>query len=523
MEEYDVVVVGGGHNGLMVGAYLARAGLKVGVLEKQEDVGGGAYTAELTLPGFKHDIASSGHIFIQANPVILNDELKLKSKYGLKYIYQEKQVAMLYPDGRALVQYRDVARTCAAIEQFSPKDAEAYYNFYEWAKPLLNMLLAGYYIPPPSFGRLSSLLEENQMGRELLRAMMLSAADIAEEWFESEEVRILATKFPSELMISPFSKGTGVAFFILCPMWHTYGQAIPEGGSAGISWALARCLKDQGGVIRKSTEVKRIKVEAGCAAGVVLSTGEEVLARKAVVSNLNVKQLFLQLVGEEQLSSDFGRKVKRIKNSDYVGFKVDVALNEPPRYKVGGDVNETYWVHIVPSTMEGLYDFFEGIKRQPDTSAPMMVCATMDDPTRAPEGKHTLYLYHQEPFNLKGGMERWDAIKEEMADKMMAELREYTTNMGAENILKRCITSPYDFERRNLAWPHGDFCHIANFLDQLLGSRPIPGWGQYRTPIDRLYMCGPSTHPGMGVIGGGRAAVQIVMEDLGIDFEKVIS
>jgi len=154
---------------------------------------------------------------------------------------------------------------------------------------------------------------------------------------------------------------------------------------------------------------------------------------------------------------------------------------------------------------------------------PLLACPTLADPTRAPAGKHTLYLYHYAPYNLKdGGPAMWDEIKQKVADAVLETAREYTTNMGSENILGRWIASPLDLERTNPAWVAGDLVHVGVALSQYLSNRPMPGWGQYRTPIKNLYMCGASTHPGGSAAGGGRAAVQLLMEEMGIDFKQVI-
>ena len=175
--------------------------------------------------------------------------------------------------------------------------------------------------------------------------------------------------------------------------------------------------------------------------------------------------------------------------------------------------------------MEDYLRIFDGfVYGIPNTRMPLMGVATLVDPSRAPEGKHTLYLYHFEPYNLKdGGSAKWDEIKQEIADGILEAAQEHTTNLGDENILGRWIFSPLDFERYNPAWIAGDFLHMGSFLTQLFANRPLPGWGQYKTPVKKLYMCGPSTHPGGGASGGGRAAVQAIMEDLGIDFKKVIA
>ena len=166
MAEYDVVVAGAGHHGLIVAAYAAKAGLKVGVVEARDFVGGGAVTREVTLPGFKSDLAATMHLWIRFNPLIRNDELGLVSKYGLRYVpLPEIQLAVVFPDDRALIFYPDIDKTCASIEKFSKKDAKAYRGFYEWSSGLMEILLAGSFSPPPPFGALMSMLEQSEQGR----------------------------------------------------------------------------------------------------------------------------------------------------------------------------------------------------------------------------------------------------------------------------------------------------------------------------------------------------------------------
>jgi len=273
-----------------------------------------------------------------------------------------------------------------------------------------------------------------------------------------------------------------------------------------------------------SSSIKAIKVEGEEAKGVILDSGEEILADKAVISNLNAKQLFLDMLGPELLPEGFQGKIKRLKASTFQGMLQALALNEAPRYKAGGDVNKAGMVEISPFLEDYLRTFDEFRYGIPSAIMPMMVVATLFDSTRAPQGRHTMYLYHYEPYDLKdGGAAKWDAIRQEVADGILETLRKYTTNMGPENILGRWMHTPLDYERTNPAFIHGDIGQIGPQITQFFGNRPLPGWGKYRTPVKKLYMCGSSTHPGGAVTGGGRAAVQVVMEDLGIDFRKVIA
>ena len=521
-KSYDVVIAGGGHNGLIVAAYFAKAGLSVCVVERQDKVGGGAITREWTLPGFKHDMASLIHMTIQANPLIHRDELGLQAKYGLKYIFPDPACAVLFPDHRALVLYQDMGKTCESIAQFSKKDAETYPRFCEHAKMILKAGAVSMFSPPAPFGRMVSFMDSSEAGREYLRTILASTWDLAREWFESEQMRIALARFASEVMIGPREKGTGVYMFGF-PHFQTWKVAIPQGGSGALSDSLAACIQDLGGTIMVSSPIKSIRVEKGEAKGVILETGEELVAKKAVVSNLNVKQLFLQMVKPEDLPPDFPKKAGRIQQSMFMALNQAVALNEAPKYKAGKAVDECFFVEISPFEEEFLRIFEEYSYGIPSTRMPLLGVATLADPTRAPSGKHTLYLYHYEPYSLKdGGPTRWDEMKEKVADGIMETLREYCTNMGPENVLGRYLFSPYDIEQYNPAMNQGDIMHIGAYLNQYFSNRPLQGWGHYKSPIKRLYLCGASTHPGAGITGGGRAATEAIMEDLGMDFRKVI-
>jgi len=336
-------------------------------------------------------------------------------------------------------------------------------------------------------------------------------------------VKIAITRFASEAWVAPLEKATGINTFGFAPLLHTWGAAFPEGGSGVVTQALEAFIRDNGGTIRLLSTVKGIKIEDGGAKRVVLDTGEEITAKRAIVSNLNVQQLFLDLLKPGELPPGFVEKVRNIRHISFTALNQAVALNEAPKWKAGEVVDKTWFVEITPF-MEGyLRTFDDYVYGIPNATMPLLACPTLADPTRAPEGKHTLYLYHYAPYNLKdGGPARWDEIKQEVADAVLETAREYTTNMSSENILGRWIASPLDLERTNPAWVAGDLVHVGVALSQYLSNRPMPGWGQYRTPIKNLYMCGASTHPGGSAAGGGRAAVQLIMEELGIDFKQVI-
>ncbi|MBW2144317.1 MAG: NAD(P)/FAD-dependent oxidoreductase [Deltaproteobacteria bacterium] len=521
-KKHEVVIIGGGHNGLTVAGYLAKAGVDVCIAEALSEVGGCVISPELAAPGFKTDICSIWHGFIQPNPLILNDELELKAKFGLEYVGSENQFSVLFPDDRYITLYRDVDKTCQSIAKFSEHDADAYRRFYDWSGKLLGMLTQGMYNPPAPFGSLVALLDQSDEGRDLLRSLMISGIDICDDWFESPELKSALTKFSAENLVSPRAKGTGFVLFVFIPLTHKYGGAIPKGGSGALSEAMERCILHHGGTIYTNSPVERVIVSGGEANGVVLKNGEEIMATKAVISNLNAKQI-PELVGKENVPEKYAWNLKNLRFSAFSAFGQGYALNEVPIYKAGGEINESFFVEFATSPYEKFLRIFDDMEYgYHSVEIPGVCCQTSLDPTRAPEGKHTLDLFHYIPYNLaNGGPERWDEIREEVADNILATLQKHTTNMGSDNIIGRALETPLDLERRNPAMMNGDYCQLGMYLNQILGNRYLPGW-DYRTPVDKFWMCGPSCHPGIGVVGGGRAAVQPVMESMGIDFEDVI-
>lgn len=519
----DVVVAGAGSGSLVAAAYLATAGLNVLVLERNKWVGGGVHTAEVTAPGFRHDLCSTAHLILQGNPVILNDEIGLQSKFGLKYIRPEVTFASVYDDDTALLTYFDLDKTCESMARISARDAETYRRFVEKNRPTIRLMMAGMFQPPAPFGSFMALLEQSKEGRDLIGVLNRSAYDLIGSLFENAKIQNHFMKYAAESMSGPEEKGTGLIFNMICGIVHAFHGGMPVGGSGGLADALVRCIEHHGGTVRTEADVVRVIMEGGRAQGVVLADGEEIRARRAVIGCFHPHLLGRYVSGlDPQLIAD----AKGTEHGTYSAINTHYALNESPKYRALEGLPPAFIMELLPADQEEFRRSFDEPRYNRLSKHPSMVCitATDFDSTRAPTGKATLYKYAFAPYNLDNrGAARWDEVKEETADWMLAYYRRFTTNMGPENIIARYVESPLDIERNSLSFLRGDISGIGRYLHQLLGRRPIPELGQYAVPgAEGLYLAGPFQHPGGGVNGGGRAVAIRIMKDLGLDFDKTI-
>ncbi|MBT8339998.1 MAG: NAD(P)/FAD-dependent oxidoreductase [Desulfatitalea sp.] len=524
MAKHDVIIVGAGQNGLSLGAYLVKAGLDVLVLEMQDFIGGSCSTKELTLPGFKHDCCAALHAYIRANPLVKHDELGIVSKYGLDYIHPEGAFSHAFEDETGFVVYADLDKCCQSMAKISEKDAETYRAMVLKLQPIVAMLMNTMFNPPIPQGALLNMLDQSPEGQEIMRFMGMSAYQIINRNFESEKIKTALTKMVTEPICAPEDLGTGIHFALLLPFAHSIPYTILKGGSGEFSNALARYIEDNGGTVRTGCEVKKIIVSGGKAKGVVLAGGEEIFAHRAVVTNLDPRLVFPRMVSE--VSDDLITKVGNIDDAPFTGMVIHLALNEAPKWKAGEEIS----LAGAQEPLRGLEhvrrefdDFRYGLPAADDHICPMVVCHSNFDPTRAPNGKHTLWLFQYQPYALAdGGADRWDEIKDREGEKVVKRLQKYCANMGPENILATTVKSPRDYERWNVNLVHGNVCGPLQTFYQLFSHRPIPALGDYRTPIEGLYGCGHAYHPAGGISGGGRAVSQVLMQDFGIDFENIL-
>ena len=522
-QTYDAIVIGGGHNGLINAAYLARAGKRVLVLERRERVGGAAVTEEV-FPGFKFSVYS--YVVSLLRPEIIRD-LDLPG-HGLHVLPLESTLTPL-PDGDYLAQWSDHDETRRELCRHSPRDAEAYdeygllmHHMARAVKPILGM------VPPDptslSPGDLLGMLRLARhfrgLGAErfhaLYKLMTMSAADFLDEWFETDVLK--ATKAASGIIgtfLGPRSPGT--AYILL---HHYMGEidgvfrawGFAKGGTGSISEAIAGAARRFGAEIRASAPVARVIVDGGRAVGVVLESGEEIRAR-VVVSGLDPRRTFLQLVEPRELPGEFVDAIRRFTFRGSSG-KVNLALGELPDFTCmpGTGPHLRGAISISPSLayVERAYDDakYGEFSRRPYMD---VVIPSMIDPGMAPPGKHVMSIFVQyAPFQLNGG---WtDARREAFGDAVIDTLSEYAPNLKSA-ILHRQVITPADIER-DTGLSEGNIFQGELALRQLFFLRPAPAWAKYRTPVRGLYQCGSGTHPGGGIMGGsGRLAALAILKD----------
>jgi phytoene dehydrogenase-like protein len=518
-QEYDAIVVGGGHNGLTCGAYLARAGLRVLVLERRDTLGGGCLTEEVTLPGFKHNTASTYHGWIHYGPVYRDLEL---ASYGSRYVFPEVPFGMAYSDDTGFVTRRHMSGVLQELSRFSQRDAQAFLALFQEFQKFREIMRAFLFSPPQPPSVLPSLLQESHEGRELLRFSLSSPKNLLHERFENPKIKswlLLNTAFAG---IAPDLHGAG--FFLPAMSVLEGGWGLSVGGSISLPLAMAGVLEAHGGTVLTNSHVERIIVEGGQARGVELSDGTRMMARRLVASNVEPGQTLLKMVGEEYLPEEAITQVRRWRASEMALFTVHLALREPPRWKAAAscpDLDRCLGVGVgydSPTVFDSQFaDIRQGIP--PRHIAPFMCTPTLYDPSQAPPGKHTGLLWQFACYDLRdGGSQGWDRIKEDYADRCLEVLRRFAPNMTADNILARHVVTPLDIERKDISMIKGDLGSGETSQDQLGIFRPLHGWGPYRTPIKGLYLCGPSTHPGGNVSGAcGYNAVNAIAEDLGLD------
>ena len=518
-ESWDVIAIGSGHNGLVAAAYMAQAGKKVLVLERNAWHGGGVVTRDLTAPGFRNDLHSMAHIFIQGNPLLKNDDLCLKSKFGLRYVFPEMPMMSVFEDGTTLGMYRDRERTVADIAKFSKKDAEAFRGFADMAQTFLPMIQSQLYSPPVPLGASYALMDQSREGREMWRIMQLSCHDLLTGLFENEKVIMHFGRIAGENLVSPDEKSTGMGPFVFVGFLEAYGIGVPVGGSGKLTDALIASIESNGGKVLANVDVARVTVKNGRAMGVATRDGREYAARDGVIGAIHPHDLGAMVEGVDPWVA---KSAERTKITSPGCITVHAALNEPLKFRTKDPVRAVM-IELLPNDYNLLRQGFDDLRYGGFARYPLVGVGSlsMHDPSRTPQGKAVMHAWDYVTYDHPEGR-NWDEAKEDYARVMLDHMGRFIENLDAGNIIARHVDSPVDMERTSASFRRGDLHGVAATTYQSNAWRPTPELGRGVVPgVDRLYLVGPFQYPGGGVFGAGRAAAMTMFDDLNMDFGKV--
>jgi phytoene dehydrogenase-like protein len=509
---FDVIVIGGGHNGLITAAYLARAGKKVLVLERREMVGGCAVTEEIW-PGYRVSTGAYLSSLLQERIV---RELELEH-YGYRVDAKDPAFFSAFPDGRYFFMWQDRARTLAEIAKFSRHDAEVYPAYEDQLERLARVVESLLLTTPPPFpprgvlelvdylklaGKLRGLSGKDLTA--LVKIFTQSAAELLDEWFESEQVKVtLATDGVIGANGGPRSPGTAYILLHHCMggvAGHRGLWGFVRGGMGAVADAIAGFALAHGVKIRTEAPVARVVVREGRAHGVVLESGEEILAH-TVASNLDPKVTFLRLLEPKELEADFVAAIRNFR-IEGTSAKINLALSGLPEFRAlpgAPGPHHKATMHICPD-IEYVERAWDDAKYGRPSQQPLleMTIPTMYDPSLAPPGRHIMGIFLQyAPYTLREAT--WDELREPFADRVIELIGEYAPNIKSI-IDHRQVLTPLDLERR-FGISGGNIFHGEMSLDQMFVMRPVAGWARYRTPVRGLFLCGSGAHPGGGVMG----------------------
>ena len=513
---YDGIIIGAGHHGLVLGSYLAKAGLSVLLVDRRLQYGGGLMTEEATAPGFYHNLHSINHFHISETPWF--KDLGLEDR--VTYITPRYEFGQAHRDGTALVFGRDREETIANVARFSKKDAETFRDWNRRAEEVTSrILIPERYAEPVPQAEREALLAKTAVGRDFLSISRRQPLDVVDELFENDHVKLLflfKVSLFGTWLTDTLSKTSPMGSVIRAFDLET-GYQLCQGGSFNLARGLMETFIAAGGTFAPQVAIDRIAIENGRASGIALMDGRTVRACHFIASTIDVHQTFETMIGRAQLPSNFVEKLDRFQYTGWTLFGLHLALHEAPQFAAAAfdpNINRTLKWSIGAETMEDLSSAFEDVKakRPPRViqfgSGPLSVI----DPTQAPPGKHTTYCWHVMPLEPQLNGQVYEEFKREFADKIIETFARYCPNMTRRNIIVQYVYTAREYTSELINMRHGDIFMGAFNAEQVMYNH----FG-YRTPIPNLYMAGSAGHPGGAISGGaGYITAGIIARDLGV-------
>ena len=516
MKKVDGIVIGAGHNGLITAAYLARAGLRMLVIERNSEIGGGTTTDEVTLPGFRHNLHANFHFGCVDSPWFRDLELQ---RYGFSYILPQAMIAMTYPDGTCMTLHQDPEKTAASIARISKTDAESFRELHKiFSVEMRPFILSAAFSSQRDVEEALNRIE-GPHADALLSFNKLSVNGAIEKAFEHDKVRNWLRLIIHARTVDFDTIGSGGFLPAIFSGLHRTGLAM--GGSLQLPRALVRIVEEGGGGVVTNATVREIVLKSGEAREVVLEDGTRYEAGRCVISAIDAPQT-IRLVGEEAFEDDVVQKLRNWKWGHHTLLTIHLALNEPPRYASADfdpDINRTFNVFMGPETSEGFHENMAELDRDELPTRPMGngACNSLIDPSYAPAGKHVAFWWPFARFDLNGDAANWDNVREEATQHLIKSWQGHAPNVNEDNILASYLFTPLDISRRNINMERGAVQSGAYDPDQCGVHRPHVSMSNSRTPIPGLYLCGSTTGAGGGMSGApGYNAANVIAEDLRI-------
>jgi phytoene dehydrogenase-like protein len=513
---YDGIIIGAGHHGLVLGSYLAKAGLKILLVERRLTYGGGLSTREVTQPGFYHNLHSINHFHITETPWF--KDLGLESR--VTYITPRYEFGQAHLDGTALVLGRDLEETTTNIARFSRKDAATFRDWNRRAEAITgSILLPERYAEPLPQAEREALLARTALGRDFLSVTRRQPLEVVDELFENEHVKLLflfKVSLFGTWLTDTLSKTSPMGSVIRAFDLQS-GYQLCRGGSFNLARGLMETFIAAGGTFVPQVRIDRIVIEGGRATGIALDDGRIVRAKQFIASTIDVHQTFESLIGREQLPQQLQGRLDRFQYTAWTLFGLHLALHESPRFAAEAfdpNINRALKWSIGADTMVDLFSAHRDVQagRVPSLvqfgSGPL----SLIDPTQAPPGKHTTYAWHVMPLDPDAGGNDYEAFKQEFSEKILQTWARYCPNMSSKNIIGRYAYTAREYVAELPNMRGGDIFMGAFNAEQVMYNH----FG-YRTPIPNLYYAGSAAHPGGAISGGsGYISAGIIARDLGV-------